>query len=306
MYASVVAIFYILAAVQSQSACDRYKQYLGPLENVGGLSMQVSPSNGLLYQAFAYQPRDDDVFVATFPKCGTTWVQQICTLLFNNGTTGSSDTVGETINNLSPIVDYEVPKVKVMKRPGIIKTHLDFLRAPWNPKAKYIVVIRNPKDVMISHFFYKKNFGLKMNVSVAVSDYTEYFLTESSNYGNYFQWYLSWLPAFCRKNVLLVVYEEMIEDSRREIIKMANFLGVDYDEQLIDTVLEKSSKKYMKKQLDDSMPGQAGGSFVRKGIVGDWRSHLSKPESLDFDAAIERHFGDTRYKGIWQRFDVAD
>ncbi len=29
--------------------------------------------------------RPDDVFICTYPKCGTTWMQQICHLLVNGG-----------------------------------------------------------------------------------------------------------------------------------------------------------------------------------------------------------------------------
>lgn len=30
------------------------------------------------------EPRDDDVFVCTYPKCGTTWIQHICSQLLQD------------------------------------------------------------------------------------------------------------------------------------------------------------------------------------------------------------------------------
>ncbi|GFQ80523.1 sulfotransferase 1C2 [Trichonephila clavata] len=35
--------------------------------------------------AVQYKPRPDDVFIVTYPKCGTTWTQHTVTLIFSHG-----------------------------------------------------------------------------------------------------------------------------------------------------------------------------------------------------------------------------
>ena len=42
-----------------------------------------------IQERFTY--RDDDLFIATPPKCGTTWIQQIVKLIRNNGVESGVD-----------------------------------------------------------------------------------------------------------------------------------------------------------------------------------------------------------------------
>ena len=38
-----------------------------------------------IHHGRGFKPRPSDVFVVTYPKCGTTWVQQIMHMLRSNG-----------------------------------------------------------------------------------------------------------------------------------------------------------------------------------------------------------------------------
>ncbi|RWR99820.1 Sulfotransferase 1C2-like protein, partial [Leptotrombidium deliense] len=54
-----------------------------------------------LKSARSYKAKDDDLFVSTYPKCGTTWLQQICVLLFKDG----EAPVGEEFLHRSPFLE---------------------------------------------------------------------------------------------------------------------------------------------------------------------------------------------------------
>ncbi|KAL1485189.1 hypothetical protein MTO96_032107 [Rhipicephalus appendiculatus] len=44
---------------------------------VDGLWMHKFIQESILRTAFSYQPHSNDLFVVTYPKCGTTWIQYL-------------------------------------------------------------------------------------------------------------------------------------------------------------------------------------------------------------------------------------
>jgi aryl sulfotransferase len=95
--------------------------------------------------------RDDDIVIATYAKSGTTWVQQIVSQLLFHGATGLD------VAEMSPWLDLRVPP-KEVKLPAVeaqahrrfLKTHLPVDALVYSPKAKYIYIGRDGRDVMWS------------------------------------------------------------------------------------------------------------------------------------------------------------
>ncbi|KAL1485188.1 hypothetical protein MTO96_032106 [Rhipicephalus appendiculatus] len=87
-------------------------------------------------------PRPDDVFVATYPKCGTTWTQYLILSILNKG-----DPPKTYIDFMlaSPFLEMMgAEAAEKMVRPGVLKIHLPFNKTPYTEPAKYIYVARNP------------------------------------------------------------------------------------------------------------------------------------------------------------------
>ncbi len=97
--------------------------------------------------------RDDDIVIATYAKSGTTWSQQIIAqLLFN----GSEDV---SVIRMSPWLDFRVsPKeirlasVEAQTHRRFLKTHLPVDALVFSPKAKYLYLGRDGRDVVWSFY----------------------------------------------------------------------------------------------------------------------------------------------------------
>ena len=109
-----------------------------------------------IWDAFAF--RDDDVVIATYAKSGTTWVQQIvANLIF----AGAADV---PVAEISPWLDLRVPPkpvklaaLEAQTHRRFVKTHLPVDALVYSPKAKYLFVGRDGRDVVWSLYNHHAN-----------------------------------------------------------------------------------------------------------------------------------------------------
>jgi hypothetical protein len=251
--------------------------------------------------------KDDHVFVVTYPRSDTTWTEQIVHLLVNNGEQGEqrlTDAVPwlETLPH-RPLGMIEF--LKTVPQRGLFTSHLPYPLMPQlnETTAKIIYVARNPKDVAISTYFHNQS---KLGYEGTWEEHFQLFLNSDVGFGPYFDHVLPWWQASQKdERILFMKYEDMKHDPAGNVAKMASFLELQFDSQLIDRVVTLSSFQFMTSNETtnfDWIPQRADKpKHFRKGDIGDWRNHFSAEQSQQMndlfmkkmkDSGLQFDFGD--------------
>ena len=237
-----------------------------------------------------------DVILVSFPKCGSTWIKQVVKLIANNGVES-----GITHDEVIPWIEHmSLEEVQSMLSPRFFKSHLPYQLMPGggdpaNNKAKYIYVIRNPKDAAVSYYF----FFLKLILPHTMKSWDD-FLTEfcSSDFfvGSFYSHFLGWWQHRDAPNILIVTFEGMKRDLKAVVARVSDFLGYNLSNEVICNITEQTTFDVMKNNpaanksdLDSLMPGTT--KFMRKGVIGDWRNVFTPEQSAMMDALVEEKFG---------------
>jgi len=87
-----------------------------------------------------------------------------------------------------------------------LRTHLPYHLLSQNPKAKYLWIVRNPKDVCVSYYYHCIQIGSKYE-NMSFSEYFQHWINGEVSYGSYFDHVLSWWSHKDDANVTWMVYE---------------------------------------------------------------------------------------------------
>ncbi|KAL3193999.1 hypothetical protein MRX96_001914 [Rhipicephalus microplus] len=119
-----------------------------------------------------------------------------------------------------------------MPRPGVLKTHLPFDRVPYSDNAKYIYVARYPYDVCVSFYYHMKELTPKTAKDFLFARFHELFVSDKLFWGPYFAHLHAWYSQRDSPNVLFFTYEQARKDNALWALKIADFLGQKYGNQL--------------------------------------------------------------------------
>ena len=274
----------------------RYKEFRLP--------MGFSPENfdsGLTYQA-----ERGDTFIVTYPKCGTTWTQHILWMMSHDG---EPLPVGKNINLEVPHLEEVGSQfVESLSEPRFIKTHLTYDLTPHHPEAKYIYIARNPFDCAVSFFYHTKGFVKHYDFAEGTFDeFFECFIDGEVDWGDYFDHLVPWMQHKNDVNILFLTYESMKENLTAAILEIANFLGYPYAEklkntQILESILEHTSFTRMSQDQSrwSSQRPPHMSPFIRKGKVGDWKSHFSASQTQRLSEKFRITTAGTEAKTLWE------
>ena len=228
----------------------------------------------------------DDVFLVSFPKSGNTWARFLLANLVHPDK-------HPDFSNIHKFVPDPFGTVKRyfdhMPRPRIIKSHECFESR--YPRAIYIV--RDPRDVAVSQYHYHRKCR-KIEDGYPMEKFVDRFIAgQTCPHGSWGEHVATWLVT--RRNdprFLLLRYEDMIQDTPRELAKVATFLNVPATQQLLNEAVERSSAGRMRK-LEQAQShlnrltkdGRQDLPFVRAASSGGWKAGLSEELVAKIEAA---------------------
>ena len=252
-----------------------------------GLPVPGDVTQEVLDKLKSFQLYPDDVFVVTYPKCGTTWAQQIVKLIRKNGI---QDDVH--INMSLPWLEKGRPiEAECIIQPRGFKSHFPYDRFPHGPPCdtpcKYIYIVRNPKDVAVSFYYHNKAVFFP---DIDRETFFKKFVNGELEFGCYFDHVLGWWHHRGDKNVLFLKYEDMKKDLLGSVSRIASFLEADILHDTLEKIAEQTAFSNMKKNSFCNSPwnqvqrDRSETNFMRKGIVGDWKNFLTPEQSSELDA----------------------
>ena len=271
---------------------------------VDGFRMPLDfPPDGLR-SGRQYVPESNDIIVATYPKCGTTWAQHIVYMLVRDRPIAAHESLGDLFPHLEEVGREAVA---ALAKPRLIKTHLPLPMAPFNPSAKFIYVARNPFDCAVSFYHHTRGFERHYQFSDGTfDDFFEVFLRGEVDFGDYFSHVRSWFAVAHDLNVHLITYESLKKDIDGEVEALGEFLGGSAARAAQDPgrraaiIAETSFERMSQNQGRWSSERPADKpAFVRKGVVGDWRNYFSAEQLRRLLRRVELELHGTELIDAW-------
>jgi hypothetical protein len=266
--------------VTVESGCTRATTLDELQVKMASLVTEESYGAGLEFVA-----RPTDVIIAPYAKCGTTWLQQMVHSLRTDGDLDFDDISRvvpwiETAGDLGIDLDAEQ-----RGEPRAFKSHLGWHDVPRG--ARYIVAVRDPQDALVSAYRFLEGWFIEPGTITIEALGWAHFVEGRG----YYMHLASWWPHRHDPDVLLLAYEQMVDDLRGTVRRVSRFIGLDAGEECLAIACEQSSIESMRAhgdRYDDKMmrvrseqvcglpPGSVA-SKVGSGGVGERRVELADP-----------------------------
>ena len=262
-------------------------------------------------RGLTFRPRPSDVFIATYAKAGTTWMQQIVHGLRTAGAMDFAE-ITEAVPWIEVCHDLGIdPGAEQAAWPRAFKTHLAWHDVPKG--GRYIVVFRDPRAVAVSLYRFMSGWMFEPG-SITLATFLRQEFAAPRDGDDYWRNTLSWWQAREREDVLPLIYEQMDARLPQVVARVARFIGLQPPPQVLEVATRQARFDFMKahaERFDDNLLRRHRDRAV--GLPADGESNKvassrSGEERLDDDLlrllarcwqdGIARHGGPADYAAL--------
>ncbi|XP_057777470.1 cytosolic sulfotransferase 12-like [Salvia miltiorrhiza] len=256
---------------------------------------------------------DNDIFLVSTPKSGTTWLKAIVFALVNRSRfpTKPHPLTASNPHDLVPFleinhyVDGRIPDLSSSPSPRLFSTHLPLLSLPESVgrshACKIVYLCRNPKDIFVSLWHFTNGLKPLHSPPNSMADVVDMFLRGVSLFGPCWDHALHYWNL-CKEDsgrVMFVRFEEMKERPKAQLRRLSEFLGCPFsaaeeEAGAVEEILRLCSFENLS-DLEVNRSGRLSSGeenrvFFRRGVVGDWRNYLDDETAARFDRIAEEKF----------------
>lgn len=307
----------------------------GPVHNYRSIIMNSARWDG-------YRPREGDVIVATYPKCGTTWTQRIVSLLIHQSP-APRDIMGEApwidATLFGPVAPM-LATLEAQTHRRSMKTHLPLDGFPVFEGVKVIHTVRDGRDACVSMHNHQLGMLREKAMASVMAEATPELLAAGGPPAptpeDPHEWYLQWMddaegydPAapfaqtpFCEFELtywkhrrapwlLHVNYADLKADLAGEMRRIADFLDIETPSAVMAQLVEAATFEAMKRDGEVLLPrivehfDKGPERFLNKGVNGRWKEFLTVEDLARYDALISRKLSPAHARWIEQGGRIA-
>ncbi|EOY22143.1 Flavonol 4'-sulfotransferase, putative [Theobroma cacao] len=249
---------------------------------------------------FKVQPTD--IFLASFPKTGTTWLKALIFATINRTHCDFSThpLLTRSPHECFPFLEAYVHEshetisgLDALPPPRLLATHFPHTLLPNSmitSGCKFIYICRDPKDVLVSTWLFSNKLRPKELPPLSLQEAFELFCQGISHFGPYWDHVLGYWKWSLEnpEKILFLKYEDLKKDPSAVVKRLAEFLGVHFSleeegkgvaqeitrlcsfESLSNLEVNKTKTYKFKSDLV-----LYNNIFFRKGQTGDSKNHLT-------------------------------
>jgi Sulfotransferase domain len=258
------------------------------LIRMSNLAIQKRARSYISYSRYNNCYRHKIIYIAGLGNSGSTWMANLCASLpgfelYTPKLWHQSFQIGSPDEH--PI--YRGALDEFPKKLVVIKSHsagtTENINSLHLKRIPYIITVRDPRDVLISQYYYIRRTPHHIHYSIASRVSLGDYITQSLVSGNLELSILSWIRTWIQNRdtqlSMIVRFEDMIADTEKHLRLALNHLGIELDARTLTRIIDLQS---FERQTGRQRGHLLASSNFRKGIAGEWQDEFSDEQKLLF------------------------